>query len=171
MCGVCKEFSAFYKSKDSRSGIGARCKECEKSSARARYQEYKPRRREVDRIRNATPERKLAERKRYRTRGNYHVRFYHANHKRCLVKCRIRAQRRRARLANVAVNDLTEQQWRDILEYHDYRCAYCLVQMPGELTVEHVVPISRDGDHTEWNVVPACKPCNSSKGDRSIWFM
>jgi 5-methylcytosine-specific restriction endonuclease McrA len=45
------------------------------------------------------------------------------------------------------------------------RCAYC-----GEKgsTIDHVVPRSRGGRH-EWdNVVLACLPCNSRKGDRLL---
>ena len=44
-------------------------------------------------------------------------------------------------------------------------CAYC--QRPAD-TVEHVVPLSRGGSNHEGNLVPACRSCNASKGDRLI---
>ncbi|MDB4875733.1 MAG: hypothetical protein JWM41_2179 [Gemmatimonadetes bacterium] len=31
--------------------------------------------------------------------------------------------------------------------------------------MDHVIPISRGGSHTRENVVPACRSCNSKKGD------
>ena len=35
-------------------------------------------------------------------------------------------------------------------------------------TVDHVIPRSRGGDHSWTNVVAACGPCNTRKGDRLL---
>ncbi len=47
------------------------------------------------------------------------------------------------------------------------RCQYCgKVFAQRDLNLDHVVPLSRGG-HSEWtNVVTACVPCNSKKGNR-----
>jgi 5-methylcytosine-specific restriction endonuclease McrA len=71
--------------------------------------------------------------------------------------------RERVRWADVP-QDLTEQQWQDILAAYGYRCAYCRRRKP--LTQDHVIPVSRGGHHTASNIVPACQSCNSSKGAR-----
>jgi len=43
-------------------------------------------------------------------------------------------------------------------------CAYCSGTFPpGELTMDHVVPVARGGRSVKGNVVPSCKPCNSRK--------
>ena len=43
-------------------------------------------------------------------------------------------------------------------------CYYCKKNIPPkELTMDHVVPIARDGKSTKGNVVPACKDCNKKK--------
>ncbi len=43
-------------------------------------------------------------------------------------------------------------------------CHYCERMFPpGELTMDHVVPIARGGKSTRGNVVPACKACNTAK--------
>lgn len=44
-------------------------------------------------------------------------------------------------------------------------CSYC-----GEpaTTVDHVFPIARGGDSHWLNLAPACKSCNSSKGDKDL---
>jgi 5-methylcytosine-specific restriction endonuclease McrA len=34
---------------------------------------------------------------------------------------------------------------------------------PGELTMDHLVPVARGGKSTPGNVVPACRECNSRK--------
>ncbi|MEJ2199734.1 MAG: HNH endonuclease signature motif containing protein [Desulfuromonadaceae bacterium] len=43
-------------------------------------------------------------------------------------------------------------------------CHYCGARVePKELTLDHVVPISRGGKSTRGNCVPACKDCNNKK--------
>ncbi len=43
-------------------------------------------------------------------------------------------------------------------------CHYCGRRFsPGELTMDHIVPIIRGGKTTKGNVAPACKECNSKK--------
>jgi len=46
-------------------------------------------------------------------------------------------------------------------------CAYCGGQfVEADLTVEHIVPVSRGGRHEWTNVVTACRSCNTRKGNR-----
>ena len=43
-------------------------------------------------------------------------------------------------------------------------CHYCGAEAPPkELTLDHIVPISRGGKSTRGNCVPSCKECNSKK--------
>ena len=43
-------------------------------------------------------------------------------------------------------------------------CYYCGVQVkPGELTMDHVVPLARGGRSTKDNLVACCKECNTKK--------
>lgn len=43
-------------------------------------------------------------------------------------------------------------------------CYYCnRPTFPGELTMDHIVPISRGGKSVKGNVVPSCKECNNKK--------
>ena len=44
------------------------------------------------------------------------------------------------------------------------KCHYCGKTFPpGELTMDHVVPVARGGRSVRGNVVPACRACNASK--------
>lgn len=55
---------------------------------------------------------------------------------------------------------------RGVMRRDHYRCGYC-----GRTadTVDHIVPISRNGGRRDWlNTVAACRKCNSRKGDRSL---
>ena len=43
-------------------------------------------------------------------------------------------------------------------------CHWCGKQFtPDELTMDHIVPVTRGGKSSRNNVVPACKECNSRK--------
>jgi 5-methylcytosine-specific restriction protein A len=43
-------------------------------------------------------------------------------------------------------------------------CYYCGRRVPPkELTMDHIVPLSRGGKSTKSNVVPVCKECNTKK--------
>ena len=44
-----------------------------------------------------------------------------------------------------------------------YLCSRVLT--PNEITLDHVVPVSRGGNHTNDNLRVACRPCNSGKRD------
>lgn len=46
------------------------------------------------------------------------------------------------------------------------RCAYCNVATAD--TIDHVIPLIRGGTNREGNLLPACRPCNSSKGARTV---
>lgn len=50
------------------------------------------------------------------------------------------------------------------------RCIYCGVE--GKLTLEHILPVSRNGPDDPDNAVMVCSRCNSSKGGRRLfeWF-
>ena len=68
----------------------------------------------------------------------------------------VRTERRKAR-------ELRASQW------WKRRCAkgechYCgRPTSPRELTMDHIVPLSRGGKSTKGNLVPACKICNTKK--------
>ena len=51
----------------------------------------------------------------------------------------------------------------------NFTCQYCYHQFKQkELTFDHVVPVSKNGPTTWENVVTACRPCNTKKGDKNL---
>ena len=54
------------------------------------------------------------------------------------------------------------QWWKNRLA--EGKCHYCGGSFhPSELTMEHIVPISRGGKSVRGNITTSCKACNSSK--------
>ena len=48
-----------------------------------------------------------------------------------------------------------------------FMCMYCGSQYPeGQLTRDHILPLSRGGADAWANVVAACRSCNTRKGNR-----
>lgn len=51
-----------------------------------------------------------------------------------------------------------------------FRCVYCAeVFEPKLLTLDHVEPRMRGGDHSEGNLVTACQSCNAAKASLPAW--
>jgi len=51
----------------------------------------------------------------------------------------------------------------NVFKRDNFECQYCGTRR--ELTLDHVIPSSRAGQHTWTNLVTACKRCNARKGD------
>lgn len=83
---------------------------------------------------------------------------------------RSKSKRRKAQQrGSTALMLSPDQLWRRWADFN-HTCAYC--GAGGDLQVEHVVPISKGGEHHLGNIVPACQSCNFSKGkaDALTWY-
>ena len=73
-----------------------------------------------------------------------------------LDEAMIKKERRKARA-------LRESQWWQRRRAKGV-CYYCGQSTPPrELTMDHIVPISRGGKSIKGNVIPCCKKCNNNK--------
>jgi 5-methylcytosine-specific restriction endonuclease McrA len=61
---------------------------------------------------------------------------------------------------------ITNKQWQEVLDKYGNKCLRC-GRTDVELTMDHVIPLD-PGTNTVDNIQPLCKPCNSSKGRRTI---
>lgn len=78
----------------------------------------------------------------------------------------IHLAKRRAALNNIAINDFTLAQWRELKAEYNHCCFYCKLSSK-RLTQDHMIPISRGGAHTKANIVPARMTCNCKKNART----
>ncbi len=50
------------------------------------------------------------------------------------------------------------------------KCGYCNIELsPFDYSIDHIHPRSKGGDHATWNLVLACRSCNSSKGVKDVY--
>lgn len=76
-----------------------------------------------------------------------------------------RAMRRRTRLANASIGHNCTQKIK-ILKQARF-CHWCCAKL-AKVTIDHVVPVSRGGEHKPDNLVAACGSCNYSRGNKLV---
>ena len=83
----------------------------------------------------------------------------------------LQMNRERYRAASVGAegSGYTAEQWSVVLSLWSSSCCYCarsFANTPN--TIDHIVPLTAGGSHFSWNLAPACKSCNSSKGNNLL---
>ena len=181
ICSHCKRgFPVAYYYRRANGYHIAECKECFNSRMKAYHKTPKgyevkteasrkyhrnvdnPRRREFSK----TPEGKAYHRMRNQTTAHIEQQRRYKRSELGRKQSAINESRRRSRIRN-AVGDFTLLEWEALQIEHNHTCAYCGRDDVG-MTIDHVVPISRGGEHSIDNIVPACEVCNSSKNNRLI---
>ena len=74
-------------------------------------------------------------------------------------------QRKRSSFHYYEVED-----WVYALNFFSHSCAYCGVK--ERMEQEHIMPVSKGGPYIASNIIPACRSCNASKGDKDLemWY-
>jgi len=143
-CSKCKQVkpvSEFYEDRQQSDGHVYSCKACQKVHDAAYNKEYYKEHREETRARQ----------KEYRQTAEGKAVCHKAESK----------HRARKRGATVGPVDVAA-----VYELSGHACIYC--GATKDLTLDHIVPLSRGGPHCQENLVVACRSCNSSKGDKPL---
>lgn len=74
------------------------------------------------------------------------------------------ANLRRRTLVRALGGDVPADVRQEVLERDGYRCVYC--GKPSKET-DHILPLSRGGDHRRSNLCVACRSCNSAKNTKT----
>lgn len=90
-------------------------------------------------------------------------RQYWKNKERYNAKTRKRRHRRRAN-----GGEFTQKEWVQLCEKFGNVCLDCGESKP--LTVDHIIPVSKNGTSDIGNIQPLCLSCNSAKRDKIIDF-
>lgn len=154
-CGEKKENSKENFTKITRSKI-SKCRNCYLADNRKQNKKYKHNPDNREKI--------LFQKKMYREKNkdkinDYKRAFYRTDHGQKLLRL---GRHRRSAMKKKTLNTLTVNQWSDCLEYFGYSCAYCGEEKEN-LQQDHFHPVSKGGEYTVKNIIPACQSCNSSK--------
>lgn len=96
----------------------------------------------------------------------YHQQWRDANRDAWNATMREAVRRRRTKLRGNDCRTVTERDLARMAVRQRGRCCYC--DEPAELTVDHLIPISRGGRHSIGNIGLACFPCNRQKGAMTV---
>ena len=192
----------FYKLKNGKYGLEARCKECAKNQNK-RYREAN-REKDLDR-KKQWYEANKEQQKQYREanrdkRAEYNKQYREANKEKIAKQRKQRYQdnkekelernkqyrqtpqgqvalfnahnKRRHKKATQGTG-VTPDQWLEMMQYFDWRCAYTGERLTDKTrSGDHVVPLDAGGDDMVWNMVPMLRNLNSSKQAKDIleWY-
>lgn len=182
-CGEQKSIERFSKDRSKKDGLRCQCKECAKNQNAKRNETRRtegksnPYSREhyqanrdaaLKRSRNRYAKNKaaiLSKQREYRAanqeRRALKLRKWKAAN---ADKVKVIAHRYRSRRSN-AVGVCTAEQMKARFCYYGNKCIYC--GCVDNLTVEHLIPLSRNGTNWPANIAPSCSSCNSSKGAKT----
>lgn len=158
-CKIEKSLNEFNKNKAKKDGHSYYCKPCEHET-----------RRQSPAVKN---DKAKARYKRYlqSDKGKQTRRAYYQKRKALgtwktyavdLEAHRLYMLKRRAKLANNGIFQISKK---DLQRFNNAKCFYC---NEAGTTIDHIIPVSRGGAHSIGNLLPCCKPCNSSKGNKTI---
>lgn len=171
-CKQTKHTEAFHKDASRVDGLNSACITCQKEKDALRYlrnRDHILKTKKEDKINNPEKYKKWSQTS-YFNQHEYNklrVKLWKQTNpdKVRIADLRKKAKRKFA-LETAEVNNFTIEDWLALCEAVDYKCAYC--RKETKLTVDHVVPLIRGGEHTLVNIIPLCKSCNSSKNNKTL---
>ena len=81
---------------------------------------------------------------------------------------RILVKERYLRVKHNIIGKLPRKKLKKILEIQNNKCFYCESDLSNYKAIEHLTPITRDGDNSFYNLVYSCKSCNSKKRQQTL---
>ena len=164
-CGRILPLEAFARTSKNKDGRRGKCKECTKLVQKAWYS----RNREEENASRRAKYNSTIEHERYEARKEQILtqkKEWRKNNKELQT---LASERRRSREAQLPAT-LTKSEWEEIKTSFNFTCAYCGAQV--KLERDHIIPLTKGGAFSKGNIVPACKSCNSSKGNRDLlsWY-
>ena len=152
-CRTCKQIKPtndYYKSKERKDGLRVNCKSCCKIILQAIPKNKQAR--SANSKRWADKNREITRQQSRDYRQNNPDKVLNAIHKRNALK---------------RGNGVFQLTAKDLSKLRTGICYYC--KSKENITIDHVVPISKGGRHSIGNLISACLSCNVSKGNKLLF--
>lgn len=73
------------------------------------------------------------------------------------------------RRAGIGESVISAIEWQQIMNNTDWKCVYCQISLtPKNRSLDHIIPLSKGGQHHIDNLVACCRTCNSKKGNKKV---
>lgn len=175
-CGEKKPLDQFNRNKRTPDGLQYHCRACKAAYDRKYNQEHSAGRTAAtlawraanpDRIKRSSPDKEREIVRRWQRQHPQAMREAAHRWRQNNPASNKRMQhRKRIRRLGQTGEVFTAQEWTDLCAEYDNRCCACGSDEP--LTVDHVIPVIRNGPTTIDNIQPLCMACNQRKGRRII---
>ena len=101
----------------------------------------------------------------------YHKKYYDDN-----PHIRFNNHIRRRQLEEQQGNGITKEQWLEMMQFFDWKCAYSGEYIGNNSeyrTIDHIISLSNGGLNEPWNCVPMLRNLNSSKYTSNMedWYI
>lgn len=173
-CGTCKiekkrNEENFYIDSSGENRFYSICKECVRVKSNKNYYRRHEYYKELGRIYNKENKGKINKYyKEYYSKNKIRVKKsqdkYRKNNPHIFEGATIR---RKTRLMGLPYR-FSHSEWEDCKNEFDNSCAYCNVKTE-KLERDHFIALTSGGEFTRNNVIPSCKPCNASKGNKDFY--
>ena len=164
----------FYKRKDDKLGFRKECKKCRDIYVKEWTKKNKEHRSQYMKKYKKEHKKEIKRNKLKYSRsekGRKKQKIYHINNPMRIFNSN---SRRRMREENQG-KGITMEQWKEMMNFFDWKCAYSGKYLGGNnkfRSKDHIIPLNKGGEHEIWNLVPMHFSYNSSKRDNDMleWY-
>ena len=113
--------------------------------------------------------------KKYREEHKEEIKEYFKQYNKENPHIRFNAHNKRRQREENQGNGISKEQWYEMMEFFNWECAYSGEYLGGNSknrTIDHVIPLDKNGEHEIWNCVPMYANYNYSKNasDMLEWY-
>lgn len=168
-CLISKSTKDFHKQSKAKDGYQSQCQDCKRAGNRLTMQKFRQANPEKHRAINkksrlSNPARSRKQRQERHLRNkeseNLQARLYYQNNPERVKEAA--SIRKRRLLANGVFAISTKE----LKKIYGSKCFLC--NSNNQIELDHIVPISKGGNHSIGNVMPLCRACNRSKSDKFL---
>jgi 5-methylcytosine-specific restriction endonuclease McrA len=173
----------FRKKKGGKLGIASQCKKCEKIYREEKKEEkreynkqyYQEHKKESSEYYQKHKEEISEYNKQYREEHKEYYIEYMKEYREENPYIQFNSNNKRRQLEENQGDGITKEQWYEMMCFFDWKCAYSGEYIGGDnnnRTIDHIIPISKGGEHEVWNCVPMYANYNFSKqtSDMEDWY-
>jgi len=151
-CEQCLDETLFYASKSGKNGLSSWCKKCQRNQQREYHKRWY----------HENKERKLAESREWAKSHPEEIKIHQTAYRHAHPEYDLNKHSRRRNRMSASSFVVTR---RDVFLMKQKPCLYCGAESSH---IDHIVPLSRGGEHRIGNLAPACRACNLAKSNKFI---
>ena len=178
-CGKIKHISKFCKKKTGKYGVRPECKKCQYEYNKQYKENHKEEIYEYNKKWFEDNPKKVREyNKKYKGNHKEEIKERSRNYRKNNPEKIFNQQNRRRLKEENRGRGITKEQWLEMMNFFDWKCAYSGEKMEDNKTtngrtVDHIIALDNGGENEPWNIIPMKKGYNTSKHTKDMleWYL